>query len=534
MNLAGFKKLKEDKKMVTMGHPMGHTITIAKNAVSALQRKQLERLPLHMADGGDPGDNSEDQAYSDRRESVSNVVNQGVDALKNAVVPSDDQKQKMADFYSNREKISGASSPDQQLPDANPNLPGAGTVVGAESSTPAPASIPSAKATTDATNLNASYQQGQRAITEQQDVASTLAQHNADIQQKDIQDRQDLADDAKQNAKDFQTHQKQVMNDYLNDHINPNHFQESMGTGQKVATAIGLLLGGFTGGFNKTGVNPAADWLNGQISKDIDAQKSRIDQQKTLLGANQDLYHDQVLADNATRINMNDIYDHKIQLEASKLGTPAAKAAADAQHAKFALDNASLLQQNAVRSATLQGLQKGNGAVNAIDLVNSGIIPKEYQGEALKEQSSLDAQKTAINGVRDLYSRLNKEQTAQNLVNPESSRRVGALNAELVNTVMNASASKRLTRESVEQEINPLKILTTDTDAVRNAKLQGVLNMVEKHADPTPLMKHYSPASLPQYQNATSQTPQYQVGDIVYVKGQKGQVLPDGRIKAVK
>jgi len=271
MNLAGFRKTAEDKKSVTMAHPSGHEIKIAKGAVSALQRKQLERLPVQkMADGGaasavddfvdqDKGasipsaapDASPEPALSaDKFSSAVKAQDAGVDPNDNT--PPDPALS--ADKFSTAVKAQDGDA----LPEAETNLPGQGTVVGqAPSAAAPPASAPKVAGGLD---LTKSYNQGQRAIVEQQKVASDLAAADAKIQTKDLVDRQALNDMATQNLKDFTAHKDDFANYVKSNPIDPKHYQENMSTGAKVSTAIGLLLGGFTGGFNKTGVNPAADW----------------------------------------------------------------------------------------------------------------------------------------------------------------------------------------------------------------------------------------------------------------------------------
>ena len=61
MNLSSFKKVAEDKHSATMMHKDGHKMVIAA-ALPAIQRKQLEKLPVYM-DGGDieSSDDSMDQ-----------------------------------------------------------------------------------------------------------------------------------------------------------------------------------------------------------------------------------------------------------------------------------------------------------------------------------------------------------------------------------------------------------------------------------------------------------------------------------------
>jgi hypothetical protein len=76
----------------------------------------------------------------------------------------------------------------------------------------------------------------------------------------------------------------------MNNHpINENHYMENQGAGQKVANALGLILGGFKQGL-VGGSNPAMDFINSQIDRDINAQKARADQQNTIYGAYKNLY----------------------------------------------------------------------------------------------------------------------------------------------------------------------------------------------------------------------------------------------------
>lgn len=509
LNLSKMKKVAGDKNSSTFLHPSGHKMMIAHDGVSALHRNQLEKMPIQkMAEGGAPSLEERTAIYQNAFPNMSPADIQAKAqadtdsqaATQASAVSDQDQKLKDQADQDRSQMFNGnqAQAPDQVAApsESNPAQRSPSSLPQLSQPQKQPSTLASASMGADA-NIPAAYRMGQQSISEQQKIDEAKSKANADIQTQDMAKRQDLNKNFQDSLNTFNDHQKQFMQDYMNNHINPNHYVENMSTGSKVASAIGMLLGGASS--SVTGRNPAADFLKQQIDRDIAAQSSRQDQQKTLLGANQALFHDNVMAMNQTRINMNDIYDHQIQLAASKLGTPQAKANADAKHAQFAIENAALLQQNAMRSTVMNHLKQGGSDVNAIDLANAGLIPKE---EAVKEQSSIDAQKTAIAKTRELYSALNKEQTFSNILNPQSERRVEALNAELVNAVMNASASKRLTRESVEAEIGPLKIKTTDDDKTREDKEQGLLNIVERHADTTPYMSHFVPGSLPKYRSS--------------------------------
>ena len=168
-------------------------------------------------------------------------------------------------------------------------------------------------------------------------------------------------------------------------------------------------LGGFTGGFNKTGVNPAAQWLQEQQNKDIEAQRSRMDQQKTLLGANQELYKDAILGEQATRLNMNDILDHQIQLQSAKSGSLQAQAVANKARSDLAFERGQILQSMGIRKTVLDATQNGGAGVTPLLLGHAGFMSPE---EAQKEQSAVDSHKNSVALINQIYTRNAQLQTA--------------------------------------------------------------------------------------------------------------------------
>ena len=54
LNLSKVKKVSGDDKSTTFMHPDGHKMVIAHSGISALQRKQLEKMPVHEYAEGTP------------------------------------------------------------------------------------------------------------------------------------------------------------------------------------------------------------------------------------------------------------------------------------------------------------------------------------------------------------------------------------------------------------------------------------------------------------------------------------------------
>lgn len=501
MNLAQFKKQKEDKKTVTMAHPDGHSITILKSKLAPIHRKQLEKMPVHLADGGDT---SEEETAAPAPPPAMPGPPSPAPGVYAPPVPTPIDLPDMSSALPSPPQgdMQGQMVPPPPMPSPPPSAAPSGEHDNTPPPMPTKQEMPQAKSNApagDETGVVGAYQQGLKGLKEQQNYVAQAAKARADVEQNDIDARKQLQIDAQNNLGAFQKHAQEFKDYAAANPIDPKHYVENMGTGQKVATALGLLIGGFTGGFNKTGVNPAADWLNAQINRDIEGQKSRMDQQKTILGANQELYHDQVLAGNATRMNMNDIYEQKMKMAADKLGTPQALAAYDQMASKFKLENAGLLQQMAIRSSALEAIKRGGAGLDPLTLGQAGLIPPE---EAQKEQQSLLTQRASINSVNNLYDRANQVQTATNAVlHPfERVKNIDLINAELADQVMKGDTVHRFSLESAKQFVEPYTVKLSDSPVDVVNKQQQLLNKVQEiHAAQTPYFSRVAPRALPNY-----------------------------------
>lgn len=138
--------------------------------------------------------------------------------------------------------------------------------------------------------------------------------------------------------------------------INENHYMESMSTGRKVRTAFGLFLSGLGAGIGgHAGSNPALDYLNRQIDRDIEGQKARADQQKTIYGAYRELYGEGVATNASTKASMLSLYSNQAKQIAAELGTPQAQANAAKFGAAAALEASKTLKDAAVSVGDLPG-----------------------------------------------------------------------------------------------------------------------------------------------------------------------------------
>ena len=338
MDFSKYKKVKEDKNSTTMMSDGGHTITLIHKTMPRIQVEQLKRLKMN--EGGRIGIHI---PGGEKRAKMSDAGDPA-DAAAEQDVP-----------------VTQADAAPVQAPQGQPN-PAVG-MAQPDVSAPMPAQQPYApnvdpqtgQTNSEAVNANAqatAQNQGQvNAAAAQAEIPQNVAYIKA--MQQVAQEQQDAYNDIAKHTSDFAQHMQGV---------DPQHFVKNMPGGEKVATSLGLLIGGFTQGFHG-GANPASDWLNNQINRDIDAQKNAQDVNKTVYGAYRQLYGDSTAAINATKASMADIYAQMGKQIALKYGTPQAQINAQNLANTAAAATPKLLKEGAVSITSLPGSRNiGGGA----------------------------------------------------------------------------------------------------------------------------------------------------------------------------
>lgn len=362
MDFSKYKKVKEDKNSTTMQSDGGHTITLMHKTMPRIQVEQLKRLKmgdggrvgLHipgakkMAEGGDP---AEDQPIAGNTEAPIQAPQGQPNPAVGMANPNVEAPPVAQQSY--------APNVNPQTGQTNPGAVNANTQIaaqnqGAVNAAAAEAEVPQ----------NVAYIKGlQQVAQQQQDAYNDIAKHTGD----------------------FAQHMQGV---------DPQHFVKNMPGGEKVLTSLGLLIGGFSQGFGG-GNNPASDWLNHQIERDIDAQKNAQDVNKTVYGAYRQLYGDSNAAIAATKASMADVYAQMGKQIALKYGTPNAMIAAQNLANTAAAATPKLLREGAVDLTALPG-SRGIGAPGQAGSQH-GAHPTEGQKEgahyllAPNAQSKLDA-----------------------------------------------------------------------------------------------------------------------------------------------
>ena len=256
LDFKGFKKVSEDQHTATMAHDDGHKIQIVKKALSPDNQKMLAKLPLHQSEPDMP---VQDTSPQDEQAPASNILS-----------------------------ATSGGTPESPQQDQSPQGPAAGAITG---DTEAPASPQ------DAFQGVPGYQEQAQGIQGTSQALQQQGKTDAALYAANAKAEQDAAKQLQADLGEKMQTINHVTQDIQNGHIDANKYIENMDAGKKITTAIGLFLGGIAAA--KTGQpNPALQFLNSQIDRDLNAQKANLENKHNLLGALERQYGNTMVAAN--------------------------------------------------------------------------------------------------------------------------------------------------------------------------------------------------------------------------------------------
>lgn len=292
--------------------------------------------------------------------------------------------------------------------------------------------------------------------------AQAIAQHAAvENQQQQARDYQDHFNQLDQERHHFQ-------DDINNFHVDPNHYLNSMGTGDRIASGIGLFLAGF----DPSGHNSAAKFIDDQIGRDIDAQKAELGKKENLLSSNLRQFGNLKDATDMTRVMQNDIVNKQIQEAAMKQGGALANAQALKANGLIEATNAQTMGQMAMRRTMLSGMQ--NGTVNPGQAINA-IVPVDQRTAALKElkdsQDSAAARDNLVKGFDEAKEML----SGAGKLNPQNYTRIKAKLAPLIGEAAKDETGRA--NPFTTGELNSQMPAMTDTDKTSEYKRAALIQI---------------------------------------------------------
>jgi hypothetical protein len=386
----GFKKVASDQKSTTFRHPNGSELKVAHASLDPKTLKQLSKMPMHLADGGEA-----DETLLEREQRAM-AKEDAAEAAKPETPSVPFGQRALQVLKSGNHQLGAETAADQQerapyaQDDLGPAGPAPTNVDLSQASSPpdAPMGAGAQASPVFGADMGSGIQTQMGGVQNEARATAQMEAEKAAAYNEHMQAMKRLNDEAQVATQQNQSETQNMIDDMRSGHIDPKHYVNNLTGGQKISTAIGLLLGGMGQGLIG-GSNPALDLLNKSVDDDIRAQMDNQNNKNTVFNAMQKQYGNKMDAMNMTRAFYVAKLQNDIQTAAAKFGSPIAMARAQQIIGPLQQQLNMLHQQTGIRQAAMRG---GNGQMDPASLVPF-LVPKEHQQKVFDEIDT--AQNTA-------------------------------------------------------------------------------------------------------------------------------------------
>lgn len=401
LNLSKFKKISDDKHSAVLKHPAGHSIRVAKKSLSPKMQAELESIPVHLEGGGMAKEENQSidpsigQGQMAQAQPAVNIINVGQPQQQPATPPmfglphsAQEFGQRLGQGVSGGIKAYGSALGMIASPIVNagkgliqglagneaqaaPEMPQAPQIQNASLEQPqnlqmAAPQAPAAPVDQDPYGNQAylnSYTQGlseqKRGLMGESAALGQKGQAEATAYQQGTQQLQAKLNDFEQEKTNLFKERENLQADLKNGHIDPNRFLNNMSLGKKLSTSVGLILGGM--GAGSSGANPVFEHLQGQINRDIEAQRAELGKKQSLLDINFKQFGNLKDATQMTQLMMMDMVKNNIAEAGAKSQDPLAKARAQQAIGQIDTQAAPIMSQIAMRRTMMGAMNSGEG-----------------------------------------------------------------------------------------------------------------------------------------------------------------------------
>lgn len=322
--------------------------------------------------------------------------------------------------------------------------------------------------------------QGQmQGIQQQADAEAARGKAKAQVLQQGIQQQQMIMADAQKNFADIGKESDAVLNDLKAQHIDPNHFLHSMGAGQKIRTAIGLILGGMGGGLMHQ-ENPALKFLNDQIERDVKGQQMNLNKSSQLFQAYQQKFGNAKDAATMYSIVQRNIMADQIEQEAQKAEDPLAQARAMQAANALKVQNAGMAKQFAMGLAMSGGQNaQGPAAPQNPALMIRMVVPEGQQKAAFDELKEAQTMTRFKDNTMSAFDKVEKLATvSNNLMSPlQTGRQIDAILDPIITSLSKETAGRFTEADSkFLRSLFPRAGDSAETSAAKRHQLNALIS----------------------------------------------------------
>ena len=310
-------------------------------------------------------------------------------------------------------------------------------------------------------------------------ATGALGAAEAGIQAQSATNQQKLMNDFQTHMADFQSQSDEAVKALQDPKsgIDPNHYMGSMDTGQRISTAVGLILGGIGGGVLGT-ENPALKMLNMNIDRDIDAQRQNLGTKKSLLEYNLSKTRNLQEATVMTKGMMNDIAQHNLLAAAAASQDPLAKSRAQQAAGQLKQQASNQFRQLAMQKTMMGGLASGQMSPEMAVEYSPMLDPKQ-RDVARKELKDMQDANSLRDNTLSAFDHIAKLNTVSNrLGSPiQSNRQIDAIQGPVLDQ-LTKDVSGRVTPETVSLVKNAFSRMgnNAETNAVARHTIDNLLS----------------------------------------------------------
>lgn len=372
LDISKFKKASSDETCTILRDEKGHEIKIAHNALSSNLKKQLSSLPQHFADGGEV--KKEEQLYNENPADSLAKKDESFDKyLENPPADISATVESAPIAEPTRGPASVSAKPVDQPPISQVSQPGLGSPVAALGG----------------------LKKEERGVAQEASAIGELGKQEANIMQQEMDEVKKVQDNAAKREQDLIGEGQRLKQDFMNGHINPERYMESRTSGQKVRTAIGLLLSGIGSGL--TGQeNMAEKFLNDQIARDVKAQEQDMGKKQNLLDLNMKELGNLRDATQKTIADTKYLYAAKLNQAAALAKDPIAKAKAMQAAGRLEFQANEAYKEIAVKQSMLEAT---NNVMNSGAATEQDFMKKVNVLSVANKDAANDLKERLIPGV---------------------------------------------------------------------------------------------------------------------------------------
>jgi hypothetical protein len=355
LDLSKFKKVSTTKEHTVFQHPDGHEIRVKHNPLSKEARDTMKSLPTVQHFDEDTEEPVAEDAAAQAPEAEQALASQDTAGL-----PGQIGAPQQGGFLSAAlPQPQQAPTPERQ-PDSAPDASPKGV-------TP-----------------EQGYQDLSKGLQDEQKAQSELGKAQADTQGTFANSEARLNQHYQESLQNYERTIQGLNKEIDAGKINPNQLTDSMHWWGKATTAIGLILGGM--GAAKDGRNPAVDYLQKEIDRDVDAQKANLGLKKSLLEANMQHYRDIGVATQVTRSMLGDILTNKLAQTQETAQDPITRAKLEQAMGQLKTQYAPALQQSLQQRAIDKALGQAQQTGGTVDFDPSQLVDSRVKepGERAK------------------------------------------------------------------------------------------------------------------------------------------------------